>query len=35
MWRESESEVVRLEKVLAHNDLTGQALLEKFRGASR
>ena len=25
MWRESESEVVRLEKVLAHNELTGQA----------
>lgn len=35
MWRESESEVVRLEKVLAHNGLTGDALMEKFRTASR
>ena len=35
MWRESESEVVRLERVLAHNGLSGQALLEKFRTASR
>lgn len=35
MWRESESEVVRLEKVMAHNGLAGQALLEKFRKASR
>lgn len=35
MWQESESEVVRLEKVLAHNGLTGEKLLEKFRTASR
>lgn len=35
MWRESESEVVRLEKVLAHNGLTGDGLMEKFRTASR
>lgn len=35
MWQEAESEVVRLEKVLAHNGLTGEKLLEKFRTASR
>lgn len=35
MWREAESEVVRLEKVLAHNGLTGEDLLRKFRTASR
>lgn len=35
MWQETESEVVRLEKVLAHNGLTGEKLLEKFRTASR
>ena len=35
MWQESESEVVRLQKVLAHNGLTGQALMEKFRTAQR
>lgn len=35
MWRESESEPVRLQKVLAHNGLTGEALLHKFRAAGR
>ena len=35
MWQEAESEVVRLEKVLAHNGLTGEKLLEKFRTAPR
>ena len=35
MWRESESETVRLERVLAHNGLEGEALLRKFRTASR
>lgn len=35
MWRESESEAVRLQRVFAHNELTGAALLEKFRKASR
>lgn len=35
MWRESESEIVRLRRVFAHNDLTGEALLQKFRTASR
>lgn len=35
MWRESESEVVRLTKVLAHNDMSGEALLHKFQTASR
>lgn len=35
MWQETESEVVRLEKILAHNGLTGEKLLEKFRTAPR
>lgn len=35
MWQESESEVVRLQKVLAHNGLRGQKLMEKFRTAQR
>lgn len=35
MWQESESEVVRLQRVLAHNGLEGSALLEKFRTAPR
>ena len=35
MWRESESETVRLERVLAHNGLEGAALLQKFRTAPR
>ena len=35
MWQESESEVVRLRKVLAHNGLRGQKLMEKFRTAQR
>lgn len=35
MWRESESEIVRLQRVFAHNGLTGEALLQKFCTASR
>ena len=35
MWREAESEVVRLTKVLAHNELTGEALYHKFQTAAR
>ena len=35
MWRESESEIVRLQRVFAHNGLTGESLLQKFRTASR
>lgn len=35
MWQETESEVVRLEKVLAHNGLSGDRLMEKFRSAPR
>lgn len=35
MWRETESEAVRLQKVLAHNGLAGEALLHKFRTAGR
>ena len=35
MWRESESEPVRLQRVLAHNGLVGEELARKFRSAPR
>ena len=35
MWQENQSEVVRLQKVLGANGLTGAELLKKFKTASR
>lgn len=35
MWQENQSEVVRLQKVLSANGLTGEELLQKFKTASR
>ena len=35
MWQETQSEVVRLQKVLWANGLTGAELLNKFKTASR
>lgn len=35
MWNEAESEAVRVQKIFRHNGTTGDALVQKFKTASR